>query len=202
MRRLGMSLIALVIAISASAAAVAHETVEVGQDGTPQHKIMLHGDPNLYGGISINPLDPELGTGPLDGFFIHEGPELRSLQMDHPDEGVFELLPGHSMLIQRVHFDPGLMAVTTSTFEPVLETDGATTDTFPSVFGDFSRLLLFVTAPGTPPGAEFFGEFRLIDPSGLHADSDVFRFRFVAVPEPAAGLMATLAGVFLARRRR
>ncbi len=201
MRQIATHTIALVVAVAAVAVAWAHETIEVGQDGTPQHKIKLHGDPNLYGGISINPLDPETGTGPLDGFYIHEGPELRSLGMDHPDEGVFELLAGHSMLIQRVSFDPGLMAVTTSTFEPVLETDGATTDTFPSVFGDFSRLLLFVTAPDTAPGAEFFGEFRLIDPSGLHADSDVFRLRFVALPEPAAGLMAVLAGVILTRRR-
>ncbi len=182
----------------ASAPALAdHADFEIGRDDT--NALVIEGDPALFDGSERIELFP--GDGIFDGLFIHDEPGWENVSADEPP-GLFRLLPGHRVAIQRVSFSPGFAVYDPFTAIEVLAADGDLYE-FPQAppgSGEFHVHLVF--AAGGVEGDVFSATFQLIDVAGVHQPSQPFTLSFVNVPEPGGVALVVLGMAALWRRVR
>ncbi len=180
-----------------------HTDFEIGQDGSASHVLLIEGDQDMLMGIEpivLEPLSDPFST--LDGWFVAAEPGWEGLEQDEPAEGLFALLPGHQIGLQRVSFDAGFSMFDGSE-NPILAGDGASY-VFPAdAKGGFHDDLIFAAGPGTLLGSELSATFLLTDAEGLHGDSEPFSLSFAVVPEPGTLALVGLGVLgFVGRRRR
>jgi len=208
---LGLAGLLIVLAgiVFASSANAQHVDFEVAQDGTPQRKLKVEGDADILSGVE--PLVLELvPSGPLAGLYAIGQPGWESIPMDEPGEGLFKLVTPHSVALRRVSWQTGFQMYDNS-LSPILTTDGSNYSFPQSPPGEFHQDLTFALDPNDfPAGSTVTGTFRLVDPSGTHADSDVFTLALLLPVETPTmsewgmvamiGLMTT-AGTLVLRNR-
>lgn len=140
------------------------------------------------------------GFAPFTGYFL-DAPGFASNDENEPDEGFFALPANANVVFELVSIDPGLRVYDdllgeilpggTWRISPLIGD--------PGVFDDHPYWHIDDTHPSFVPGATYELTYRLIDPTGYYAPSEIETLSFI--PEPGSLLLLT-AGAALLRRRR
>jgi hypothetical protein len=172
-----------------------HVDFEIAQDGSPAHTLIINGDPDILGGIEPIDLPLQVG-GPLDGLYAGQEPGWASIEMDDPANGLFTLLPGHQVSLQRLGGSAGFLMYDTA-FNPILENTGDIYTFASDAQGNLHEDLFFAA----PAAGNYSLELRLIDLAGLHSPSAPVMLSFTALPEPTSAALLVLGALTLLHRR-
>jgi hypothetical protein len=168
----------------------------IGRDAASPPQITIEADPDVLSGSECIPLPP--GEGAYEGLYAVNDPGWIGLEADEPDEGFYMLLPNHQVSLKRISFDTGF-SMFDPTAGPILENDDDAYLFPPTVDGLIHSHLIF--AGDGIEGTTWHATFQIVDPSGIHADSEPFTVCFEAIPEPGTLFLLLIGGIAVLRRR-
>lgn len=122
-----------------------------------------------------------------------------------PARDIYRIDAGVKLALEVIDFDPGVKLRTTGDLASFVDAPGQqwSVGTGGTSFFTYPTWHIDPTTPGWQPQATYAASFRLLDLTGTLDPSPIYTFLMDPVPAiPAPGVLALLAPLALARRRR